>query len=192
EISSIADFPLYFVLFSLLLIIVVGSMAGISSALGLSSLRSVWSLTGKLSSVGEKVLLRKSLVALQFGTATIVFIGAIIISKQVNLFFNSDLGFNKDFVVSAQVPRNWTPEGVRKMEVIRKQFADMPRVANATLSFTVPDGNSSGSIALYKAGADSTTAVASQLLVTDENYATTFKIPMAAGEFYCKPGAFTD
>lgn len=192
EIPALTGFPLYFVLFPLLLIIVVGFMAGIYPAFVLSSLRSVDSLKGKLSSVGEKVLLRKSLVALQFGTATIVFIGAIVISKQVNLFFNSDLGFNKDFIVSAQVPRNWTPEGVRKMEVIRKQFADMPEVADATLSFTVPDGNSSGSIALYKAGSDSTTAVASQMLVSDEYYASTFKIPMAAGEFYCKPGAFTD
>ncbi|CAN5821282.1 ABC transporter permease [soil metagenome] len=192
EIPSLTDFPLYFVLFPLLLIIVVGFIAGIYPAFVLSSLRSVDSLKGKLSSVGEKVLLRKSLVALQFGTATIVFIGAIIISKQVNLFFNSDLGFNKDFIVSAQLPRNWTPEGVREMEIIRKQFTDMPEVADATLSFTVPDGNSSGSIALYKAGADSTTAVASQMLITDEYYATTFKIPMAAGEFYCKPGNFTD
>lgn len=192
EIPSLTDFPLYFVLFPLLLIIVVGFIAGIYPAFVLSSLRSVDSLKGKLSSVGEKVLLRKSLVALQFGTATIVFIGAIIISKQVSLFFNSDLGFNKDFVVSAQLPRNWTPEGVRKMEVIRKQFAEMPEVADVTLSFTVPDGNSSGSIALYKAGADSTTAIASQMLVTDEYYASTFKIPMAAGEFFSKPGAFTD
>jgi ABC-type antimicrobial peptide transport system permease subunit len=192
EIPSITDFPVYFVLFPLLLIILVGFIAGIYPAFVLSSLRSVDSLKGKLSSVGEKILLRKSLVALQFGTAMVVFIGAIIISKQVNLFFNSDLGFNKDFIVSAQLPRNWTPEGVRKMEAVRKQFAAMPEVINATLSFTVPDGNSSGSFSLYKAGSDSTTAVASQLLVTDEFYAETFKIPMAAGEFYCKPGAFLD
>ena len=36
-------------------------------------------------------------------------------------------------------------EGVRKMELIREAFAGMPEVADATLSFTVPDGNSSGS-----------------------------------------------
>ena len=85
------------------------------------------------------------------------------------------------------MPRNWTPEGVRKMELIREAFAGMPEVADATLSFTVPDGNSSGSIALYEAGADSTTAVASQMLVTDEYYASAFKIPMAAGEFLASP-----
>lgn len=192
EIPSITDFPLYFILFPLLLIIAVGFIAGIYPAFVLSSLKSVDSLKGKLSSVGENVLLRKFLVALQFGTATIAFIGAIIISKQVNLFLNSDLGFNKDFIVSAQLPRNWTPEGVRRMETIRKQFAAMPEVTDATLSFTVPDGNSSGSFSLYKAGSDSTTAVASQLLITDEYYAETFKIPMSAGEFYCKPGAFID
>ena len=68
----------------------------------------------------------------------------------------------------------------------------MPQVVNATLSFTVPDGNSSGSASLYKAGADSTTAVASEQIVTDEYYASTFGIPMAAGKFFGAPGAFTD
>ncbi|MEP6846479.1 MAG: ABC transporter permease, partial [Panacibacter sp.] len=192
EIPSVTDFPLYFVLFPLLLIIVVGFIAGIYPAFVLSSLKSVDSLKGKLSSVGEKVLLRKSLVALQFGTATVVFIGAMIISKQVNLFFNSDLGFTKDLIVSAQLPRDWSLNGVTKMEAIRKQFAAMPQISNVTLSFEVPDGNSSGSVALYKMGADSTTAIASQLITTDEYYAATFKIPMAAGVFYCTPGAFTD
>lgn len=192
EIPAITDFPLYFILFPLLLIVIVGFIAGIYPAFVLSSLKSVDSLKGKLSSVGEKVLLRKSLVALQFGTATVVFIGAIIISRQVNLFFNSDLGFNKDYVVSIQLPRDWSLNGVAKMETIRKEFAAMPQVANATLSFEVPDGNSSGSAALYKPGSDSTTAVASQLITTDEYYAATFNIPMAAGVFYSQPGAFND
>ncbi|NNV56932.1 ABC transporter permease [Limnovirga soli] len=192
KIPAITDFPLYFMAFPVILIIVVGVMAGIYPAFVLSSLKSVDSLKGKLNTIGEKVLLRKSLVALQFGTATVVFIGAIIISQQVNLFFNSDLGYNKDYIVSAQLPRDWSLNGVAKMETIRKQFAALPQVSNATLSFEVPDGNSSGSIALYKAGSDSTAAIASQLITTDEYYASTFNIPMAAGIFYSLPGAFTD
>ncbi len=90
------------------------------------------------------------------------------------------------------MPRDWTPQGVTKTEDMRKQFAAMPQVINATLSFTIPDGNSSGSASLYKAGADSTAVVASDQIVTDEYYASTFGIPMAAGKFFSAPGAFTD
>ncbi len=192
EIPALSDFPLYFITFPLLLIFIIGFIAGIYPAFVLSSLKSVESLKGKLSSVKENVWLRKSLVAFQFGTAAIAFIGAIIISSQINLFFSKDIGFNKDYIVSAQLPRDWTPQGVTKTEDVRKQFAAMPQVISATLSFTIPDGNSSGSSSLYKAGADSTTAVASEQIVTDEYYAATFDIPMAAGKFFNAPGAFTD
>ena len=40
------------------------------------------------NSVKENVLMRKSLVGFQFGIAAITFIGAIIISQQINLFLN--------------------------------------------------------------------------------------------------------
>src|SRR5262249_38328366 len=37
---------------------------------------------------------------------------------------------------------------------------------------------------MYKAGADSTQAIASQVLTTDNDYATTYAIPMKAGSFF--------
>ena len=173
-------------------IVFVGIVAGIYPAFVLSSLKAVESLKGKLNSVKENVLLRKLLVAFQFGTAAIVFTGAIIISQQVNLFFSNDLGYNKDYIVAAQVPRDWSAAGVTRMESIRRQFAAMPQVSNVTLSYEVPDGNNSGNFPVYKDGADSTTAITSQLLYTDEYYASTYGIPMAAGIFYSPPGAYTD
>ena len=189
---ALNEFPVYFIALPVSMILVTGIAAGIYPAFVLSSLKAVESLKGKLSTVKEKVWLRKSLVAFQFGIAIIALVGAIIISAQVNLFFSNNLGFNRDYIISAQLPRNWTADGVRKMEIMRKQFAAMPQVVNVSLSFEVPDGNSSGSIALYKNGADSSTAIASQLVTTDENYAATFNIPMAAGVFYYSPAAFAD
>ena len=192
EIPPISTFPAYYIAIPILLTITVGLMAGIYPAFVLSSMKSVDSLKGKLANIKDRIWLRKSLVGFQFGIAAIVFVGAIIVSKQINLFFSDNLGFERDHILSAQVPRNWTAEGVRKMESVRRHFERLPQVSNATLSFEVPDGNSSGNVALYKAGSDSTTAISSQLLMTDENYASTFGIKMAAGEFFSSTGAFTD
>lgn len=192
EIPSLNEFPLYFAVFSLLLTLIIGVITGLYPAFVLSSLKSVESLKGKLNSVKENVLFRKSLVAFQFGTATIVFIGAIIISQQIGFFFSKGLGYDKDYIISAQVPRDWTPKGVTRLENIRQQFETMSQVSNATLSFEIPNGNNSGNIPIYKDGADSTTATASLLLMTDEYYASTFGLPMAAGVFYSQPGAYTD
>ena len=191
-VPQLTEFPVWFIVFPGLLILLIGILAGIYPAFVLSSLKSVESLKGKLSSAKEKVWLRKSLVAFQFGTATIVFIGALVIASQINLFFSKDIGYNKDYIISAQLPRNWTPEGVRKMEQVRRQFAAMPELSNVTLSYEVPDGNNSGNISLYKQGTDSASGILSQLLQSDEYYTSTYNIPMAAGEFFGKPGAVTD
>jgi putative ABC transport system permease protein len=188
EIPLLSDFPLYFIVFPVLFILIVGFIAGIYPAFILSSLKSVDSLKGKLSSIKENVLLRKSLIVFQFGTATIVFIGAIIISKQINFFFSKDLGFNKDYIVSAQLPRNWSPAGVKKMEEIRSQFAAMPQVAAIALSYEIPDGNNGGQTPLYKLGNDSTQAIATQVLISDENYLDVYHVPIKAGSFFTGNG----
>ena len=77
-------------------------------------------------------MLRKSLVAFQFCIAAIVLIGSMIISKQVNYFFSKDLGYDKEYLLSAQVPRDWSAQGVAHMETIRNEIASMPQVSNAT------------------------------------------------------------
>lgn len=192
SIPAINELPLYFAAYPFLLIIITGIAAGLYPAFVLSSLGSVNSLKGKLSSVKENVLLRKSLLTFQFLTAAVVLTGAVIISQQIGLFFSKDLGYNKDYVISLQVPRDWSPAGVSRMENIRKQFTMLPQVQHATLSYEVPDGNNSGNLSVYKAGADSTTSTTAVSLYADEYYAGTYNILMAAGTFFSNEGMFSD
>lgn len=192
EIPSVLTFPVSFVMLPFLLVVVVGMLAGIYPAFVLSSMKSVDSIKGKMSSVREKVVLRKSLVAFQFSIATLAFIGALIISQQVQYFFDKNPGFDKEFIVSAQLPRDWSRQGVRHMEDIRNQFVRFPEIKNVTLSFEVLDGKSSGSISLFRNDRDSTTSISSSLLTTDEYFAETLGIPMAAGDFFTKPGSYKD
>jgi len=189
QIPSLAEFPVSFLLWPVVLVLGIGFIAGIYPALVLSSLQPVASLKGTLSSVKDNVLLRKSLVAFQFGTATIALVGAIIISKQVSLFLSKDLGYDKNLVVSSQVPRNWTRAGVDQMEAIRRQLRQVKGVTGATLSYEIPDGNNGGQAAIYKFGSDSSQAVASQALVSDENYLGVYQIPLHAGSFFAGNGS---
>jgi putative ABC transport system permease protein len=184
ELPSLNEFPIYSIVLPLLFIVVIGFIAGAYPAFVLSSLKSVESLKGKLSSVKDNLLLRKSLITFQFVTATTALVGAAIISKQIDLFLKHDLGYNRDYVLSAQVPRDWTSQGANKMENIRNQFAVMPQVSGVSLSYEVPDGNNSGSAAVYRFGTDSTQALTAQALTTDENYLSVYKIPLKAGSFF--------
>lgn len=191
-IPKLTAFPPVFIIILFAMALLIGLLAGIYPALILSSFKTVDSLKGKLSTVKEKIWLRKALVGFQFSIATIVFIGAIIISQQIAYFFSKDIGYNKDYIVSAQVPRDWSSAGVSRMSTIRLQLSALPQVSDVTLSFEVPDGRNSGSTALYKLGSDSTTAVSTQFLNTDEHFASTFGITLKAGVFFSQAGAFTD
>jgi putative ABC transport system permease protein len=188
DVPALTGFPPYAVIVLFLFAIIVGLIAGIYPAMVLSSLKSVDSLKGKLKTTGENILLRKSLAGFQFCTATIAFTGSIIISQQINFFFSKDIGYSKDYIVAAQVPRNWSRKGVENMKEIRNQFAALPQVSHVSLSFEIPDGENGNFYQVYKRGADSTSAISSPTLVTDELYAATYNIPMAAGIFFNAPG----
>ncbi|MDN5286829.1 MAG: hypothetical protein JWR38_3103 [Mucilaginibacter sp.] len=184
DITGLFSFPVYFIPVPFVFALLVGVLAGIYPALVLSALKSVDSLKGKLSSVKESVLFRKTLVAFQFGTAAVVFIGAIIISQQISLFFNKDLGYNRDYVIYAQVPRDWSVKGVQKIESIKEQLAQMPEVKAISLSWEIPDGNNGGNTPVYKQGSNPAQAITSQGLAADNQYAATYNIPLKAGTFF--------
>jgi putative ABC transport system permease protein len=192
EITGLFEFPLYYWFVLLLFSTVVGLLAGIYPALVLSALKSVDSLKGKLSSVKESVLFRKILVAFQFGTAAVVLIGAFIVSQQVDLFFSKDLGFNKDYLVYAQVPRDWSVKGVQKMETIRYQLSQMPEVKSVALSYSIPDGIAGGGNPVYRQGTDPKNAIVAETLTTDNQYASTYNIPLKAGAFFTSTYAPAD
>ena len=185
KIMGLFAFPAYFIIIPFAFALLTGLIAGIYPALVLSALKTIDSLKGKLTSISQNVMSRKILVAFQFITATVVFIGAIIISQQIDLFFNSDLGYNKDYVVYAQVPRDWSLKGEQKMEAITKQFAQMPQLRNVTLSWELPadiDWENGG--AVYRKGASPLQATTSLHLSTDNQFAATYSIPVKAGSFF--------
>lgn len=183
EMPALWTLPLAAWALILLLALLTGVLAGLYPAIQLSSLPAVDSLKGRLATVKENRVLRKGLIGLQFGTAMIVFAGALIVSQQIRLFFGDKLGYNKEYIVNSQLPRDWSRQGVQHMMGIRDIFARMPDVKDVTLSFEVPDGMNSGSLPVFRQD-DTVRSVVAQALVTDAHYAATYQIPLAAGVFF--------
>lgn len=181
NIPSLNDFPVYYMVYPMLFIFLAGMGAGLYPAFVLASLKSVESLKGKSDSVKNNVLLRKGLVAFQFITATVAFVGAIVISKQVNFFLSKKLGYNKDYIISAQVPRDWSQPGVDKMIAIRNQFKMLPGIKDVSLSYEVPDGNNVGQAYIYRQGTDTAKALPMQFLSSDEQFINLYQISLTDG-----------
>jgi len=183
DIPGLLTFPLYFIFPLLALLFILGLITGIYPALILSSIKVTDSLKGRLAAVKGNISSHKLLVGFQFGIAAAVFISSIIIAQQMSFFFGTELGYNKDYIITAQVPRNWSKSGVENMETIRNEMARLSIVREASLSYEIPDGNNNGSNDMYKPEQGPSQGVSVQSLVTDDKFADTYKIPMAAGRY---------
>ncbi|MEJ0029589.1 MAG: hypothetical protein WDO15_04140 [Bacteroidota bacterium] len=169
---------------ALTLLIVTGILPGLYPSLLLSSYRTVDSLKGKLRSVKSGYWLSRGLVALQFTISIFVFICAIVIDNQISMFLDSDLGYDKSYVLTvSSAPRIFTQQGISQMDVAKNEFSTLPQVESVSLSWEIPNGNNRGGINLYPEGGDKTKSVNMQLLLTDENYEDVYKIGMVEGDF---------
>jgi ABC-type antimicrobial peptide transport system permease subunit len=183
-IPGFSAYPVYYAFLPFLLVVFIGMLAGIYPAFVLSKLDATDAVKGKLQSVKANIMLRKTLVGFQICTASLVFIGVVVTIQQVNHFLGNNLGYNKEFVVSVQVPRDWTPKGVQHMLTVRNELAKLPETSEVSLTYSVPNGMSAGSTMVFTQGQDSTKAVAMETVSTDENYLDVYAIPLAAGRYH--------
>ncbi|WP_266364683.1 ABC transporter permease [Tellurirhabdus rosea] len=174
-------------------VLLIGGLAGAYPALHLAAYSTVASLKGKSRTAREGMIFRRALVTLQFSIAVFVFVGAIIVSRQIAHFFHSDLGFDKEAVLTvSSLPRNWSAEGVTRMQAARDQLARTSGVQAASLSFEIPNGNVGNDVSVYPEGRDSTRAVSARLMTTDEHYARTYGIELRNGRYFHEGGAGFD
>ncbi|GAB3025516.1 ABC transporter permease [Spirosoma pulveris] len=198
-IPSLLDWSPYAFLSLVGLMVLIGLLAGSYPAFVLSGLPSVDSLKGRATfgtlgaSMRQGIGFRRALIVFQFTVAILVFVGAVVINRQVSFFFNKNLGYRKDQILAIKsVPRDWSPAGVQRMEGIRNQLALIPGVEGVSLSFEIPDGASSGSVNMVAQGQDSTQAITANSITTDQWYAQTYGLSLKAGQFFNANGGGYD
>lgn len=184
QLPSLPDLPPIFFGYYLWGTLLLGLLAGIYPALRLSASQTLQAVKGQLAGIGEKHVIRKVLLGMQFIVAMVVLVATVVISKQVSVFFSENLGYDKNYLITAQVPRNWSPEGLNRMETIRQELMTLPQVENISISYDVPSAPGSGIIQVARLGNEQGTPM--QRIISDAYYADTYKIPMLAGDFFAK------
>lgn len=167
----------------IVIVIVVGFLAGSYPALYLSGFRPIEVLKGKLSAGFKSSVLRSSLVVFQFSISIALIISTLVIYNQLNYIHNKSLGFNRDQVL---VIKNTNVLG-KQAESLKKELKQMPGVVNATMSLYQPTGNDRLITGLFPhREIDIKNDILTQFWTVDDDYMNTMGLQLVAGRNFSK------
>lgn len=170
--------------------LLTGLIAGLYPALVLSGFRPIQSLKGMMHKSLYGVILRRSLLVMQFGLALFLLTSVFVVNKQVNYFFNKDLGYDaEDVFVVSSVPRAWDRAGYEKLDAQKQRFEQIPEVASVSMCFEIPDGRFGMMPGIYQPGQSLEDAFKVNPIYCDEQYKETFGLELTEGRFFQEKGA---
>lgn len=152
-------------------------LSGFYPALVLSSFKPVAVLKGVSKSSGGQ-LLRKTLVTIQFAASVILLIGTFTVFHQLQYMRKQDLGMNMEQVLVMIGPK--MTDATRK-ESFRDEMSRQKDVTSVAVSSNVPGKEIWSANNAVRLGREEREGVNVKRIILDEDFITTFKIPLLAG-----------
>ncbi|WP_026632297.1 ABC transporter permease [Dyadobacter alkalitolerans] len=160
--------------------VIIGIVAGIYPALVLSSFEPVVVLKGRFTTSVKGILLRKSLVTIQFAISIALIIATIVVYIQMDFMRNRDLGFSKDqmMIVNSQ--------GDPKKDAFKQSLADLTGVKSTATSSSVPGSGNPGAYSEIENKSGDLQIANLDLYFVDFDYIPQFGLKMAAGRPFAR------
>lgn len=126
---------------------------------------------------GEKWVLRRGLIVLQFTISLVFFVGSIIISQQLRYMQNKDLGFDADAIVDIGIPPG---ESLAKVGTLEEMLRTVRGVSEVTRQWLAPLEEHARGMRL-KFDQKDPTEIQVTAAIGDEHFIPLYKMKLLAG-----------
>jgi putative ABC transport system permease protein len=165
----------------LILVIIVGLLAGSYPAFYLTSFRPIEVLRGAIKPGMKSRNIRRILVTFQFTMSTGIIICTLLIFKQLKYVENKDPGFDNSNVI---VIRNIESLGPARIS-FKEELLKMPEVTDASICDLVPP-DAGGHSDIFIPGGEDDQKRGSNYCIVDEDMYSTLKLSLIDGRFFSK------
>lgn len=162
------------VLMALSFAIVLGIVAGLYPAFYASKFKSLSILRVKGGTTKGDSTFRSTMVVIQFALSASLIIVSIIVYQQVQFLRKSDLGFNKDHIITIPLK-----SGLRKnFETTKQLFLANPNIKSASCAYGMPGDIVAGDNIIQPIG---NKTISTNLFLIDFDYLSTMGLDLVAG-----------
>jgi putative ABC transport system permease protein len=160
----------------LLLVALLGVLAGLYPAWFVSRFNPISSLKGKKDTGSSVHVVRKGLIVFQFVVSVFLIFSTIIIYRQMKLFHQKDLGFDKEQIIAVTMYGDMWEKYGTLMQDMRKN----PAISDFSIVSHLP-GDRFGMQPFRPLGVSEDDVPGCRVMWSDEKILSTLKIPLVAG-----------